>query len=120
MGLFDSFESKIKPFFLVNGKNSNTSVCLYVDDFKRDIFKSRAKEGFLGNGYDWELLATTFINERMPLLDGIIEFDSESDMFCAYSSDKKALKKFVMAFKEACENEAMISDILSKTEPEAF
>lgn len=52
----------------------------------------------------------------MPELKGIVNFDSEASMFCAYSSDKKALEKFAISFKYTCEDESTITDLFSRAE----
>jgi hypothetical protein len=87
----DSFKTEIKPFFLIEHEKS-VSVCLNVGKYKADIFQTREDEGFEGNGYDWASLAQVFINEKIPELTDIIKFDPEASMFCAYSSNEKALK----------------------------
>ncbi|OOG18865.1 hypothetical protein BWD42_02585 [Sphingobacterium sp. CZ-UAM] len=46
----------------------------------------------------------------------VVKFDPESDMFCAYSTNADALKTFIIAFKEACENEKLIQDLFSRAE----
>ena len=46
----------------------------------------------------------------------IIKFDPESSMFCAYASDKAAIRDFARAFKTACDNDALIRDLFSRTE----
>ena len=48
-----NFEEIIKPFFWVEHEKS-ASLCLSSLNYKAEIFDSRADEGFLGNGYDWE------------------------------------------------------------------
>ena len=110
-----NFEKQILPFFWVEDEEV-ISVCLNVGEYCKDIFETRAEEGFLGNGYDWESLASVFINERMPELEDAIEFDSEAGMFCAYSAEKKILKKFILAFKKACDDEELIKDLFSRAE----
>lgn len=109
------FEEKIEPFFWVEHENS-VSVCLTVGEYKTEIFQSREDEGFEGSGYDWESLARVFIDEQAPELSESIDFDSEGSMFCIYSSDKEALRKFILQFKEACENEELIMDLFSRAE----
>jgi hypothetical protein len=109
------FEDKIKPFFWVEHENS-VSVCLNIGEYKAAIFQTRDDEGFEGNGYDWESLAKVFIDEKMPEQNGIIEFDSEAGMFCAYSSNAEALKTFIVSFKDACENDELINDLFSRAE----
>ena len=52
----------------------------------------------------------------MPDLIDTVKFDPEADMFCAYSSDSEALKKFALSFKEACENTELISELFSRAE----
>ena len=111
----NNFEEQIKPFFWVEHENS-VSVCLNVGEYKDEIFQTRENEGFEGNGYDWESLARVFIDEQAPELSESIDFDSEGSMFCAYSSDKEALRKFILQYKEACENKKLIMDLFSHAE----
>jgi uncharacterized protein YjiK len=111
----NNFEEKIKPFFWVQHDNS-ASVCLNVGGYKNEIFQTREDEGFEGNGYDWASLAQVFLKELNPALIEIIKFDPEASMFCAYSSDPKALKSFITSFKKACENDGLIQDLFSRAE----
>jgi hypothetical protein len=110
------FEEKIKPFFWVEHDSGNVSLCLNVGSYKTEVFDARADEGFEGNGYDWGSLALVFLNEKMPEFKGLIDFDPEGSMFCAYSADKSALEKFTLEFKDACENDALIKDLFSRAE----
>ena len=110
-----NFEETIKPFFWVEHEKS-TSLCLSALNYRAEIFDSRADEGFIGNGYDWGSLALVFLEEKMPDLIDTVKFDPEADMFCAYSSDSEALKKFALSFKEACENTELISELFSRAE----
>jgi len=64
-----NFENKIMPFFWTEHEEM-ASVCLNVGEYCKDVFEIRASEGFLGNGYDWESLATVFLEEKMPNLIG--------------------------------------------------
>ncbi len=109
------FEQSIAPFFWVE-HDQQFSVCLDVGEYRQAIFDSRSDEGFEGNGYDWQALASVFLHEQLPEYAEIIEFDSESGMFCAYSDNADALKTFILAFKAACEDEALILDIFSRAE----
>ncbi|WP_270087099.1 immunity 51 family protein [Sphingobacterium sp. SYP-B4668] len=109
------FKENIKPFFWVEHKNS-VSACLNAGSFKPEIFETRADEGFEGNGYDWTSLAKVFLEERYTDLTDKVKFDPEAAMFCVYSSDPDALKAFIVAFKEACENETLIQDVFSRAE----
>ena len=102
-----NFEQNIKPFFW-SERDSSASVCLDVETYKN--------EGFEGNGYDWTSLTKVFLEEKHPELTGKIAFDSESSMYCVYSSDKEAVKSFNLAFKKACKNETLINDLFSRAE----
>lgn len=111
----NNFQELIKPFFWVEHEKS-VSVCLNVGEYKTEIFQTREEEGFEGNGYDWGSLAIVFLEEYKPELMEVVKFDPEADMFCAYSSNPDALKSFIIAFKEACENETLIQDLFSRAE----
>lgn len=110
-----NFENKIMPFFWTEHEEM-ASVCLNVGEYCKDVFEIRASEGFLGNGYDWESLATVFLEEKTQNLIEEIQFDSEAGMFCVYSENKEALKKFVLEFKKACEDKKLIKDLFSRAE----
>ena len=110
----EEFKSRIAPFFWVEHEDS-FSLCLNASErYKRKLFSSRSKEGFRGNGDDWASLADVFLKEKAPELDEAIEFDPETGMFCAYSSDANALAKFAIAFKDACEDDDLIQDLFSR------
>lgn len=111
----EDLKTKIAPFFLVEHETSS-SICLDVGEYKAELFDLRADEGFEGNGYDWESLATVFLEEKEPHLIDIVDFDSEASVFCAYSSDKEALIEFILKFKDACENKELIEDLFSRAE----
>nr|WP_246553806.1 immunity 51 family protein [Paenibacillus tritici] len=106
----------LKPFIIVEQENGGKSVILNVNIYKTEIFAAREEEGFEGNGYDWGSLAAVFLEEKMPELAGIVRFDPEADMFCAYSSDGDALVAFATAFKRACEDDALIRDLFLRAE----
>ncbi|WP_338767520.1 immunity 51 family protein [Bernardetia sp. ABR2-2B] len=109
------FEESLKPFFWTEHENS-ASVCLSQIEYKAEIFEKRKNEGFEGNGYDWVSLARVFLEEKQPNLVGVISFDPEGSMYCAYSSDKEVLKEFSIKFKEACQNTELINDLFSRAE----
>lgn len=111
----DSLKEQIRPFFWVEHANS-FSVCLNAGEYRSEVFETRENEGFEGNGYDWASLASVFIAERMPELEEVVKFDPEAGMFCAYSSDADALKRFILSFKTACEDEILIRDMFSRAE----
>jgi hypothetical protein len=109
------FKEKIKPFTWVEHESS-VSVIMDVGDYKNEIFEAREDEGFEGGGYDWQSLAQVFLGEKMPKLVGIVKFDSEASMFCAYSDCSESLKQFAEGFKAACEDDTLIRDLFSRAE----
>ncbi len=108
-----NFEKAIEPFFLVRHPDS-VSMCLNVGNYKEELFKIRADEGFEGNGYDWASLAKSFIDNSAPEFKNIIRFDPEGSMFCAYSSNEEALKQFATLFKQVCEEDSVIQNLFLK------
>ena len=116
--LSSDFMNQIAPFSWSNHEDGKASVTLYKSvQYKIELFRTRSKDGFIGSGHDWESLTQVFIREITPDLYEKIEFDSERNMFCVYSSDSDALKRFIIEFKAACENDELISDLFSRAEP---
>lgn len=116
MEITKQFQKEIEPFYWVE-LNAEASVCLTIGKgYLQEIFDTREDEGFIGNGYDWSSLAQVFLDERCPELNGKITFDPEADMFCAISEDKEAMTNFILLFKKACEDKALILDLFSRAE----
>ena len=115
MEITKQFKNNIAPFIWVE-QSSGASVCLNVGEYLKEIFDTRAEEGFVGNGYDWGSLAQIFLDEKCSDLKEKINFDPEADMFCAYSKDKDALAEFILRFKNACEDNVLILDLFSRAE----
>lgn len=113
---FETVADQIRPFVLIQHDGGNVSMILNVGEYKAELFKSRADEGFEGNGYDWGSLAAVFLEEKMPELAGVIRFDPEGSMFCAYSSEREAIYRFAAGFKQACEDDALIRDLFARAE----
>lgn len=111
----DNFKQTIQPFFWIAHENSY-SVCLTELNFKSEIIASRADEGFEGNGYDWAALASTYVDKQLPELMDTIKFDPEADMFCAYSKDAEALRKFIVLFRHALDKTEFMIEIFSYAE----
>lgn len=116
MEITEQFQQEIAPFYWVDG-GGGASVCLDTGlGFLQAVFDRRAAEGFLGNGYDWESLARVFLDEERPDLRDKLDFDPEAGMFCVYSEDRDALAGFIRAFRQACGDEARISDLFRRAE----
>ncbi len=45
-----------------------------------------------------------------------IKFNPETEMFCAFSSNKDALKKFAIELKLACDDEYLLTDLFLKAD----
>ena len=113
------FTGQIAPFSYLVHEDGIASVTMYTDHgYKKNLFETRGKEGFVGSGYDWESLAQVFIQEKARDLLEKLDFDSEHLCFVVYSYDKDALRRFVLLFKEACEDDNLIADIFSRTSPQ--
>lgn len=112
----DQFDKQIHPFTWLD-HDHGSSLCLEAGIYLQDMFDDRAEEGWLGNGYDWESLATVFIDQHAPALADFIDFDPEAGTFVALSTSSEALRRFALAFKEACEDEALMEELFSQAEP---
>ena len=117
----EEFKRSIAPFEWVESDECEEpdelfSLCLppYVDAYNRELFATRADEGFKGSGEDWASLASVFLEEKAPELKNAIEFGSQMDMFTVYSSDADALASFAVAFKDLCDDDAAIRDLFSR------
>lgn len=95
-------QEHILPFHMMKIESGMMSVSLDTSLYKKELFMKRMDEGIMGSGYDWEKVASILRQEAD--LDGEIYFDSESDLFCAYTDNRELLMKFVLKLKEACEN----------------
>ncbi|SFE60470.1 SMI1 / KNR4 family (SUKH-1) [Paenibacillus algorifonticola] len=112
----DGITAQLQPFIFIDHDNKSWSVILNAGTYKQALFDTRAYEGFEGSGYDWSSLAAVFLEEKMPELAQHIHFDPEAGMFCVYSSNREALVKFALAFKAACEDHDLISDLFTRAE----
>ncbi|SIR90988.1 Immunity protein 51 [Moraxella cuniculi DSM 21768] len=112
------FKNQITPFKWIEHEDSVSVIMSDVGDYKQHIFDNRADEDFEGNGYDWQSLAVVFLDEKMPHLTDKIHFDSESSMFCVWANhaDTNALKEFIIAFKNALDDNELILDLFSRAE----
>jgi len=112
-----NIKESIKPFRINYGEESASLLMAQeLGSYKQHIFDERAKDGFRGCGYDWQSLAYVYLYEKCPQLKEKIKMDSEADMFCVYSKDKKALEDFAIGFHALCENETEMRDLFSRAE----
>ena len=115
----EEFNKQLEPFKLMVFDEGTedvwaTLVLWLGEDYKQNVFDTREEEGFVGNGYDWNALATVFLEEKMPELMEVLSFDSEAGMFAIGSEDVEAVKKFAVGFKALCDDESAMTDLFSR------
>ena len=103
-------QEHIFPFHTIKLESGMMSVFLDTSLYKKELFMKRTDEGIMGSGYDWEKVASILRQEAD--LDGEIYFDSESDLFCAYTDNSELLMKFVLKLKEACDNNEKLDAVI--------
>lgn len=116
---YEDLNEQLEPFKLMVFDEGTedvwaTLVLWLNEDYKQNVFDTRQEEGFLGNGYDWNSLATVFLEEKMPELVDALSFDSEEGLFSIGSEDVGAVKKFAVEFKALCDDESEMMDLLSR------
>lgn len=72
------------------------------------------ESGMPGNGYDWERVASVYIEGNMPELKKKLTFDCEADTFCVRSSAKKVLREFAVAFQQFCMDKTAFKNALKR------
>ena len=116
---YEDINKQLEPFKLMVFDEGTedvwaTLVLWLNEDYKQNVFDTRQDDGFLGNGYDWNSLATVFLEEKMPELIDALSFDSEEGLFSIGSEDVEAVKKFAIRFKALCDDESEMMDLLSR------
>ena len=116
---YEDLNKQLEPFKLMVFDEGTedvwaTLVLWLNEDYKQNVFDTRQDDGFLGNGYDWNSLATVYLEEKMPELVDALSFDSEEGLFSIGSEDVEAVKKFAIRFKALCDDESEMTDLLSR------
>jgi hypothetical protein len=102
------------PLILFGSGQSAT--LLLVDDAMPDkchIFEER--EGWLGNGYDWNSVAQVVVAEQLPDLSNEVSFDPEAGMFVA-RGPRGAVERLASAMCAVFHDDDKIRDLLSRAE----
>ena len=73
-----------------------------------------AKNNMSGNGYDWEEVASAFIEKQEMDLGKKFYFDCEADTFSVTSSSKKILKDFSISFHKFVMDISAFEELLSQ------
>ena len=116
---YEDLNKQLEPFKLMVFDEGTedvwaTLVLWLNEDYKQNVFDTRQEDGFLGNGYDWNSLATVFLEEKMPELVDALSFDSEAGLFSIRSEEVEAVKKFALGFKAMCDDESEMTDLFSR------
>lgn len=107
----NEFEKSLEPFSFEK-KLRRIEVYLESGEYKRNLFELYGEDGIEGNGYDWEKIAKMFLKDSKPNLKNKIKFDSQADVFYAYSGDEDAMMNFITSFKYTCEDNSIKEYIL--------
>ena len=100
----------IAPFRWLSDPGCYT-LCLDAGLLGSDSF---AKHKMPGSGYDWEKVASAYLNVRFPSLRGKFTFDCESDLFSMRSKTKKPLRDFALAFHNAVSDTDAFEELLCR------
>ena len=116
---YEDLNKQLEPFKLMVFDEGTedvwaTLVLWLNEDYKQNVFGTRQEEGFLGNGYDWNSLATVFLEEKMPELVDALSFDSEAGLFSIGLEDVEAVKQFALGFKALCDDESEMTNLFRR------
>ena len=106
----------IEPFRLLHHTES-WSLLLEMDEEALDLFSVapdslELEEDFELDGYYWDALVKYYLQTGRVTLTDEVHFDSESSMFCIYSSNESDLRLFAQSFKEACADPLCLEEML--------
>ena len=110
------FGKQLEPFKIIKHSDSLFSIILNEKDIDNSIFKYK----FTGNGYDFENLFRSYVENKLPKLSNELRYDSEAGMFSAFSDSEKPLEKIAYYFNNDLKNnkDFITSLILNMTDYE--
>ena len=110
------FDKKLEPFKINKDSDSLFSIILSAEDIDKSIFKCK----FTGNGYDFENLFRSYLENKFPELSNKLRYDSEAGMFCAFSDSEKPLEKIAYCINNDLKNnkDFITSIVLNMTDYE--
>lgn len=110
------FGKQLEPFKIIKHSDSLFSIILNKKDIDKSIFKYK----FTGNGYDFENLFRSYVENKLPKLSNELRYDSEAGMFSAFSDSEKPLEKIAYYFNNDLKNnkDFITSLILNMTDYE--
>lgn len=94
------FGKQLEPFKIIKHSDSLFSIILNEKDIDKSIFKYK----FTGNGYDFENLFRSYVENKLPKLSNELRYDSEAGMFSAFSDSEKPLEKIAYYFNNDLKN----------------
>ena len=110
------FGKQLEPFKIIKHSDSLFSIILNEKNIDKSIFKYK----FTGNGYDFENLFRSYVENKLPKLSNELRYDSEAGMFSAFSDSEKPLEKIAYYFNNDLKNnkDFITSLILNMTDYE--
>lgn len=110
------FGKQLEPFKIIKHSDRLFSIILNEKDIDKSIFKYK----FTGNGYDFENLFRSYVENKLPKLSNELRYDSEAGMFSAFSDSEKPLEKIAYYFNNDLKNnkDFITSLILNMTDYE--
>lgn len=107
----------LEPFEMVHHDDNSWSLILEMDDDAQKLFsvnpdELELEEDFELDGYYWDALVKCYLQTGRVTLTEEVHFDSESSMFCIYSSNESDLRLFAESFKEACADPLCLEEML--------
>lgn len=110
------FGKQLEPFKIIKHSDSLFSIILNEKDIDKSIFKYK----FTGNGYDFENLFRSYVENKLPKMSNELRYDSEAGMFSAFSDSEKPLEKIAYYFNNDLKNnkDFITSLILNMTDYE--
>ncbi len=103
------------PFILKTGLHPSLSMSDKDMSLRESVFEERKDEGWSGNGYDWTSIAPVIIGEKLPDLEGRLQFDPEAGMFSAIGPIE-ALEHLGAEMKRVFDDENLLRNVLSHAE----
>lgn len=105
----------IEPFRLLHHTDS-WSLLLEMDEEALGLFSVapdslELEEDFELDGYYWDALVKCYLETGRVALTEEVHFDSESSLFCMYSTDESDLRLFAQSFKQACANPQLLEEL---------
>jgi Immunity protein 51 len=102
---------KFAPFMLIDGRPASLVLFDFHFELKARVFKAHARQGWSGNGRDWEAVAQVIIAEQLSATTGKFNFDSDATLF-SVSGEKADVMKLGSALKTVFDDEYVLRDIL--------